>query len=419
MLAAVLAAILAALLVAAVLVGLAPWGAADAPSSAPAAAATAFAPPATPSTGPAPADPARQRERRRLLEAVREAERTYCSYRAASRYPPGARPMAENADQARPNDPVVSTGAMRLDGEGSDDRVRLQASQSRVYLGAGEAVTFTLRAVDEDGRTLPLAVSSAFAQGVTQAGTPEAGRVALAFADDGAGAGAAAATATAAAAASAADTVADDGTFTAVLAPGQGVLARFDGTIRAEVRYAVGGRAGIVQFDVIHTPDLPAAWTGRVRAALEAGALDFYLGLDVRRAGRYVVSGRVDDAHGQPFALLTFDEVLDAGPAEVKLALFGRLVRDGRPALPLTLRDVEGYLLKEDGDPDRIMLPRLQGRVAASVQQDAAGFSTAEWQSEERSRYLAEFARDVARARAGLAAVDPAAPPPPAACVAP
>ncbi len=119
------------------------------------------------------------------------------------------------------------------------------------------------------------------------------------------------------------------------------------------------------------------------------------------------------------FALLTFNEVLAAGPAEVRLALFGKLVRDGRPALPLVLRDVDGYLLKDEGDPDRAMLPRLQGLVAASARRDAGGFSAAEWQSEERSRYLAEFARDAARARAGLAALDPAAPLPPGGCAVP
>ena len=38
--------------------------------------------------------------RRQLLANYRLAERTLCSYAQASQYPPGSRPMAQNADQA-------------------------------------------------------------------------------------------------------------------------------------------------------------------------------------------------------------------------------------------------------------------------------------------------------------------------------
>ena len=45
------------------------------------------------------------------------------------------------------------------------------------------------------------------------------------------------------------------------------------------------------------------------------------------------------------------------------------------------------------------------------------GVSDAEWQSEERSRYLLEYAKDRNAAREQLAAFDPAAPLPPSSCV--
>ena len=41
---------------------------------------------------------------------------------------------------------------------------------------------------------------------------------------------------------------------------------------------------------------------------MQDGSLDFYLKADVREPGRYVVTGRVDDANGRPFALLSFNE---------------------------------------------------------------------------------------------------------------
>jgi hypothetical protein len=69
------------------------------------------------------------------------------------------------------------------------------------------------------------------------------------------------------------------------------------------------------------------------------------------------------------------------GSSEVRLTVFGKLMRGLAPALPLTLRDVDGYLLKENTDPDRALMPRLyivdvqrhsQGRQHAPVSHQAA-----------------------------------------------
>jgi hypothetical protein len=161
-------------------------------------------------------------------------------------------------------------------------------------------------------------------------------------------------------------------------------------------------------------------WSGPAREAVENGSLAFILKLDVRMPGRYVISGRVDDAHGKPFALLTFNDILGPGPNDVRLAVFGKLMRDqlrdDDAALPLTLRDVDGYLLKENTDPDRALLPRLEGKVLTGRAHPLAGFSEAEWQSEERTRYLTEFAKDVALARSQLSAFDPDQAVPPSEC---
>lgn len=313
--------------------------------------------------------------------------------------------MSENADQNRPNAPILDTNPMRLQDGGVETGVQLQTSQSRVYLADGEAVHFSLRAVDAAGNGVPLVVTRALAQGITYDGARSGPQVALAFADDGLGT----------------DQAAGDGVLTGVLAPAQGSLAGFNGTIRTEVRYSAGGRSGVVAFDVIHTPELPAVWTGQVREAIEDGALVFTLRTEVRLPGRYIVSGRVDDAHGRPFALLTFNDLLGPGPGEVRLALFGKLLRDQAqsdrpPVLPLTLRDVDGYLLKENTDPDRALMPRLEGKVHTSKDYALDGFSDAEWQSEERTRYLTEFAKDAALAGAALREADPLQPLPASEC---
>ena len=85
------------------------------------------------------------------------------------------------------------------------------------------------------------------------------------------------------------------------------------------------------------------------------------------------------------------------------LTLFGRLIRDAQPAFPLRLQDVEGFLLLPDQFPDRAMLPRRAGVVYSSQRYGLDRFSDAEWQSEERSRYLTEYQKDVDQATQDLA----------------
>jgi hypothetical protein len=347
-----------------------------------------------------PAVDERSQRRQQLVSSYQLADHTFCSYRDGSQYPAGSRPIAENADQNTPNKPVTEMNPMRLQGGGVDTRVQLQTSQSRVYMASNEAVAFSLRAVDSSNQVLPLVITRAVAQGITYNGTRQTPQVSVPFVDDGSGA----------------DPVPNDGAYAGVLAPAQTGLAGFAGTIRTEVRYSVNGQNGAVIFDVIYTPELPTVWTGQVREAVENGSLNFYLGAEVRQPGRYVISGRVDDAHGQPFALLTFNDVLGAGPNEVRLTMFGKLMRDQDAALPLTLRDVDGYLLKENTDPDRALMPRLEGKVYTSKNHPLKGFSDAEWQSEERTRYLTEFAKDVTQAKSALKAFDPAQPVPQSEC---
>jgi hypothetical protein len=342
----------------------------------------------------------REQRHRVLLQRYQRAERSFCNYREDSKYPSGSRPVAQNPDQVYPNRPVAELAPMRNEGGAAVGDILLQTSQSRVYMASGESVAFSLRAVDKQGNAVPLAVTRAIAQGITFGNKRSAAQVPLVFVDDGSGA----------------DRVANDGTFVAVLNPAQTGLATFNGPISTEVRYNVNGHDGMVQFEVVYSPELPAAWTGQVREAQEDGSLVFYLKADVREPGRYVVNGRVDDARGAPFALATFNDVLGPGINEVRLTVFGKLMRDGAPALPLILRDVDGYLLKENADPDRALMPRLEGSVHASKVYPLESFSDAEWQSEERTRYLNEYGKDLGMARADLASFDPTQPLPASEC---
>ena len=344
---------------------------------------------------------ARSARQRALTEQLQLVDKTYCDYRHATRYPDASRPASEQSDQLYPNLPVTDSHAMRMPGGRSDPAVQVQTSQSRVFLVAGEAVAFSLRAIDADGKALALVIQRAVAQGMTYQGQRATSQVALAFADDGAGV----------------DAVAGDGAFAGLLAPAQTGLASFAGTIRTEIGYTAGAKSGFVLFDVVYTPEVPALWSGLAREVIEASSLVYYLKAEVRQAGRYIVTGRVDDAAGKPVALVTFNDVLQSGPNDIKLTVFGKLLRDAQPAQPLSLRDVDGYLLKENSDPDRALMPRLEGTVVRAREHRLTNFSDAEWQSEQRSRHLTEFARDIALAKGALKAFDPALPVPASACL--
>ena len=311
------------------------------------------------------------------------AEQIYASYRDATRYPYDSRPIAEHPDQVRPFAPIAED--LKLRGANGEvvKGIRLRTTQERVFLSGAESVKFTVSAVDDSDRSLPLVIRSAAAQSIPDSRTPiQVVQATIPFSDDGSGA----------------DDVPSDGRYTGRLTPATQGFQAYAGTIRVLVQVAADGQQGVAHFDVVYTPDVPATWAG-VREALEAGSLNFYLKANVRQAGRYVVSARVDDANGVPFALLQFNDEVAAGNREFRLQVFGALVLDKHPTFPLRLRDVDGFLLIPDHFPDRSTMARQTGVVHTSASYALSRFSSAEWTSEERQRYLAEYGKDAETAR--------------------
>lgn len=317
-------------------------------------------------------------------ERLERAQHALEAYTATTRYPHGSRPASEQPDQMRPNDPIVEDHPLREPGKKTAEGVRLRTTQERIFLQGDESVRFTIALVDAAGAPLPLRVLRVSAREVPP---PRAASlypvVPVEFNDDGTGA----------------DGMAGDRVFSARLQPSTQGFAQLAGQIRVEVFLEYRGEQGFTYFDLYVTPTPPATWNGGAREALEDGSLNFYLRAQVREPGRYVVTGRVDDANGQPYALLTFNDEVAAGGFEFRLTLFGKLVRDVPPAFPLTLRDVEAFRLREEGHPDRALMPRLSGRVLTTARHAITAFSDAAWSSEERTRYLAELTRDVDEAQ--------------------
>lgn len=317
---------------------------------------------------------------------LERAEQLYASYRDSTRYPFESRPISEHPDQVRPFAPIEEELVLRgVQGEPLAG-LRLRTSQERVFASGADSIKFTVEAVDDRGRSLPLSIRQASAQSVADSRTPvRIIQAPVPFADEG----------------GLTDDVAGDNRFSARLTPATQGFASYNGTIRVLAEIAANGQQGVAQFDVVYAPEVPATWLG-VREALEHGSLNFYLKANVRKGGRYVVSARVDDAQGRPFALLQYNDEVAPGPREFRLQVFGALVLDRNPTFPLQLRDVEGFLLIPDTFPDRALMPRQNGVVHASQRYARDRFSSAEWTSEERERYLAEYAKDAEEAKRKL-----------------
>lgn len=341
-----------------------------------------------------PGEDADRAAQRTLWEQrLERAKRTLDTYMAATRYPPESRPIREQPDQQDLAEPERTRPLSR-----DNPDVQLKLKQDRVFVVGDELVHFFVSCEDAQRAPRPCQVVSATAHEAEHmtGGVPVA-PVPLGFVDNG-GSG---------------DSLAGDGVFTGRLQPSKQGFPMFSGTLRVDVKVRSGSSEGSAFFDILYTPSPPARFTGRVREVVEAGSLQLYLGIQVRKAGRYVVAGRVDDESGVPFAHVSFNEELKEGIQEVKLTVFGKLVLDEVPTFPLRLRDVEGFLLKESGDPDRELMASLRGYIHTTAEYAASVFSPAEWESEERDRYRRELTNDVDEAQHhldALAEVDTKAP---------
>jgi hypothetical protein len=354
---------------------------AEAAATPPTAAASNAGPRRVAATG-------RDVERELWRQRLQRAKRTLDSYRQATRYPHESRPIAEHPDQARPNDPIVEERPLREPGGPVIEGLTLRTTQERVFVQGNESVLFTVAAVDADGHTLPLEVPRAIAhEGATGVRASRVSPMSVAFTDDGRNG----------------DATAGDNVLSLRLQPATQGLAEIDGVIRVELALQSGEHSGYAYFDIIYSPEAPATWAGAVRESLEDGSLDLYLPVQVLKPGRYVASGRIDDASGRPFALVSFNDELGTGAQQIRLQVFGKLLRDGQPEFPLTLRDVDAFLLKPDAFPDRALMPRRAGVVWRTRSYPLSAFSDAEWTSDERNRYLAEYGKDVQEAEQQLA----------------
>ncbi len=326
-------------------------------------------------------------------QRLQRSKDVLAAYQASTRYPFDSRPAKEHGDQWQLHQLITNDLPLRMPGTSVTPGMRVHTTQQKVFAAGNDTIEFTVTAVDDNGNVLPLKIVSSVSHGAppepgttptlpTAASAP-APTVMQPFVDDG----------------SSGDAQAGDGTFSAQLNPVAEGFGNYAGMIRTELTVQSGSTQGYVAFDVVYSPQVPATWAGPVRESLDDGSLDLFLAANVTQAGRYVVTGRVDDANGQPFAFVSFNDELGTGAQQVKLTIYGRLVRDQKPAFPLTLHDIDGFLLKPDAYPDRALMPARDGPVYTTRVYKPGVFTDATFASDETSRYVAEYGKDVSKAQ--------------------
>lgn len=334
-----------------------------------------------------PGEPAAGDSAAARAERLRLAEERLATYRRFAQYPPGSRPARENADQLYPLAPVVRGIPLSLGGRASE-HILLKLRQSRLWVVGSESIELGIRCEDSQAQILPCAVESATLQVLPGPTAPARPLPPVEFGPDA--------------------QPGRQGELVAALRPATLRLAEAGRApaaslpLRVEVTLTAGRdprERGTAIFDFLYTADPPAVSEGPLREAIVQGSLVLHYPLAVKRPGRYLLHARLDDATGRPVAYLEFNDVLPAGPQEVALVAFGKLLLDEKPRFPLQVRDFDGFLLREDAEPDREHIPPRAGVHHTTQVYPPSAFSAAEWQSEERTRHEREYEKDVQQAR--------------------
>lgn len=358
--------------------------AASASSSAPQNAFVAVPPPAWPTA--LPTTSAANEEAHDAGPAglrLARARLTLNTYLQANRYPPDSRPMSENPDMEKPHwVPRYSLKLKRADGKPS--RAEIVLSQDRRFVVGDEVATLSMKCrLEQDPK--PCRVYGAWLKKLVDpavSGTPGGGQP-VSFSDG------------------------PDGSQVAKVQPSALGFSGHHGLLRVDVAVDVGSESGATGYQLEYTPEAPAIFTGAVEESVENGTLFLRAGIDVKRAGKYVLYARVDDAQGKTFAFLSINQQFAAGEQKVPFRLFGKLLRDEKPVGPWSLRDLEGFRLLEDQTPDRELMSTREGVVHVTKKYDPASFSDAEWDSEEKKRYVDELTKDVKKAEAEVDSTKP------------
>ncbi len=188
--------------------------------------------------------------------------------------------------------------------------------------------------------------------------------------------------------------------YTATFRPAR-VLAGHTGLIRFTAPIRNGAEQATATLVLSYTDAAPAKFTRVLRETVDAGSLVITVGVDVKTAGRYQISGRLFAADGvAPVAVTTFSGPLEKGVVEVPLRYYGKIFHDAGVPGPYVQRDLFGYRQTDGATTTRgeEMLPLTAPFTTAPHTLNE--FTNAEWSSPQKTAALENFQREIERLEA-------------------
>lgn len=177
--------------------------------------------------------------------------------------------------------------------------------------------------------------------------------------------------------------------------------------LRLSIEFDVGAeRSERAQLNVMVTPSrsVPARFTGKFEDEARDGSLVVRAGIEVKRAGWYVIDCNLHGADDRPVAWTRFKGELDRDAETVELVFFGKAVLDAEPAAPMQLGQLRGALYAEGEEPDLHQMVPFSGEYEART--PLTELSDAEWDSpakQRKIRMLEELQADPNAPRIGKA----------------
>jgi hypothetical protein len=375
--------LLGAALVLAIVVVVIAWRSSHAPPP-----AAASAPPATPASAPSnaplPAGPRANLAAPPLApyaplgEPGLATDDPVTTYLRHNIYPPTSRPLlAEHLDLLRPNQRHETTRPTD-----ADDGVTFLFTADRYFVIGDETITPVLTVI-RDGAPVAFRVTQAFAAVLDPVAPADAPRYPFELGR----------------------------AFAPSAIPG---LAR-QTALGLFVEFAYAGTTQRARIDFQYTPaaGIPARFTGTFRDAIVDGSLVIRAGIEVTRAGQYIVDCNLFDAAERPLAWTRAKVTLDRGAQELDLEFFGKVLVDQQARGRFHIGQLRGARFDAGRDPDLEQMPPFTGTFVTAAYEPSQ-FSAADYDSEHK-RSMVQFLveqrdRGVHRGAAGTA--PPTAPAP-------
>ena len=181
---------------------------------------------------------------------------------------------------------------------------------------------------------------------------------------------------------------ADDGShrYTNTFVPSEHKELALSRQVRIVAEVEAGGQTRTMLRDFTYAPREVLRVVG-ISDSIADGSLTISLDVDVLEAGTYTFQANLMAADGTtPLAWNDIGAQLASGRQRVRLVFFGKILRDQLQNGPYVMRDLRGFLHKDDAEHNLWWSYPNSYRTAAYA---AADFSPAEWDSAEKREKVA------------------------------